>query len=125
MAQPALPDDLAGSSRNARLEMWRTLEGLKLEIKYYYSVNATILNEDRNLIYLDTESYRGWRDERTSSCKDLLSTARSSLLEIDGMPAAETVGESLDEIEAELMSDEVVDHCEILVEAIETIQSLI
>ena len=125
LAQPALPDDLAGSSRNARLEMWRALEGLKLEIEYYYSVNAAMLSKDRDLVYLDTESYRGWRDERASSCKDLLSTVRSCLLEIDGLPAAETIGESLDEIEAELMRDKVVDHCEILVGAIKAIQSAI
>ena len=77
------------------------------------------------MVYLDTESYRGWRDERASSCKDLLSTVRSCLLEIDGLPAAETIGESLDEIEAELMRDKVVDHCEILVGAIKAIQSAI
>lgn len=125
LARPALPDDLTGSSRNAQIEMWRTLEGLKLEIKYYYSVNAAMLSEDRDLIYLDAESYRGWRDELMLGCKDLLSTARSCFLEIDGMPAAEIVGESLDEIEAELMRDEVVDRCEILVGAIEVIQSVI
>ena len=125
LARPALPDDLTGSSRNAQIEMWRTLEGLKLDLKYYYSVNAAMLSEDRDLIYLDAESYRGWRDELMLGCKDLLSTARSCLLEIDGMPAAEIVGKSLDEIEAELMRDEVVDHCEILVGAIEVIQSVI
>lgn len=124
LAQPALPDDLTGSSRSARLEMWRALEGLKLNIKYYYSVNAAMLSKDQDLIYLDTDGYRGWRDELMSSCGGLLSATRNCLLEIGGIPA-EAIGESLYEIEAELMRDEVVGHCEVLVGAIEAIQSVI